>query len=87
MKPDGTEKHRLTAEQGFDDERPEWSRDGGEILFARMAGDTPQLWLMRADGANPRRVVDSLSPSPGELGTYGYHEWARLYDWWRHATT
>ncbi len=83
VKPDGTEKHALTSTEGFQDERPEWSRDSGAILFARLQGDAAQVWLMRADGSNPRRVVDALSPGPSDLGIYGYLDWARLYDWWR----
>ena len=51
----------LTREPGFSDSDPAWSPDGRQIAFSRQpvsaSGDSPELWLMGADGANPRRVA------------------------------
>ncbi len=83
MRPDGTDKRQLTNDATYRDERPEWSADGKSILFARFKGDTAQVWLMQADGANPRLVVDELTPAPSWFGYYGYIQWDWLYDWWK----
>ncbi|MDP2744129.1 MAG: hypothetical protein Q8P00_03570, partial [Dehalococcoidia bacterium] len=79
---DGTERRQLTSDPSFRDERPRWSRDSDFILFPRLQGDQAQLWLIRADGTDLKKVVDELTPSPGWFGNYGYLDWGRLYDWW-----
>jgi dipeptidyl aminopeptidase/acylaminoacyl peptidase len=43
--------------------RPVWSPDGAEIAFAKVVDGEPQLWVMRADGADPHLVA--------ELPSYG----------------
>lgn len=83
MRPDGTDKRQLTNDAPYRDERPEWSADGKTILFGRFKGDTAQVWLMRADGSNPRPVIDELTPAPSWFGYYGYLNWNWLYDWWK----
>ncbi len=81
MAADGSGQHPLTTDPCCRDEHPEWSADGRAILFARLEGDRASVWLMDADGAHPRRVVDGLGPGPGGFGTYGLLEWGRFYDW------
>ena len=81
MAANGANQHSLTNDPAYRDERPEWSADGNWILFPRLRGEQAQLWLMRADGSDARRVVDELGPGPGLFGYYGYLDWARLYDW------
>ena len=52
----------LTRDPAYADNWPEWSPDGREIAFARSGvGDslaTTTLWIMKADGTQPRRVTD-----------------------------
>lgn len=81
----GTEPARaLTDNPAYRDERPAWSSDGEQVLFARLDTEgRASLWLVGSEGGEPRRVVDELSPSPDWLGYYGHIEWERLYDWWR----
>lgn len=69
MRSNGTDKRQLTNDPAYRDERPEWSTDGKVILFARLKGETAQVWLMQADGADPRPMVDELAPAPS---WYGY---------------
>lgn len=83
MNADGSHRHALTSDPTYRDERPLWSADGTHLLFARFKGDVAQLWLMDADGGNPRLVVGDLTPAPPFFANDGYTEWASLYDWWR----
>ena len=47
------------AIEGTWDFRGTWSPDGGTIAFARVQnGSVRELWLMQADGANPRKLTD-----------------------------
>ncbi len=52
----------LTRDPGYSDTFPEWSPDGRDIAFSRGTGGTAEgaqsLWIMRADGTNPRRLGD-----------------------------
>jgi len=75
---------QLTDDPAYRDERPVWAADGSYILFARLdLEDRASLWLISAEGGDPRQVVDELTPSPGWFGYYGHVEWDGLYDWWR----
>lgn len=38
---------------------PAWSPDGTRLLFVRELGGAPQLWVMNADGSEPRGLVTS----------------------------
>jgi len=49
---------QLTKQDG--DQDPSWSPDGSRITFKRQ----DQLWVMDADGGNPRRIS-----APGDVGT------------------
>jgi Tol biopolymer transport system component/outer membrane lipoprotein-sorting protein len=88
MRPDGSGKRQLTADDRFRDERPRWIGDT-HILFARLASEVAQLWLMRDDGAEQQPVADlgpiPDQPTPAWFGFYGYIDWSRYYDWWRPA--
>jgi serine/threonine protein kinase/dipeptidyl aminopeptidase/acylaminoacyl peptidase len=52
----------LTRDPAYADNWPQWSPDGREIAFARSGvGESqgaPTLWIMNADGTQPRRVTD-----------------------------
>lgn len=88
MNRDGSDKRQLSVEEQYRDERPLWSSNGAYILWGRWEGDVQQLWLMRQDGGDERKVADNLgagkTPSPDIwFGFYGYVDWGRLYDWWQ----
>ncbi|MGH2363473.1 MAG: TolB family protein, partial [Chloroflexota bacterium] len=90
MAPDGSAKRQLTKGDGLRDEHPEWSADGTWLLFARFQGKEPELWLIRADGSSPTRVVTGLPSGPDDrnyYGYYGYVDWPSLYDWWSSSDT
>lgn len=81
---DGSTPRQLTNEADFRDERPLWSADGAQILFARIDLEgRATIWLAPAEGGRPRPVVDELTPAPDWFGYYGYVEWGDLFDWWR----
>jgi Tol biopolymer transport system component len=52
----------LTRDPNYSEADPAWSPDGGEIAFSRTAAGASDgsktLWIMKADGTNPRRVTD-----------------------------
>ncbi len=74
----------LTDDPAYRDERPLWSADGSVILFARLSTeDHTSLWLISADGGEPQRVVNELTPGPDWFRYYGYIDWETFYDWWR----
>jgi TolB protein len=57
IRPDGTGERQLTpasAHAGF----PAWSPDGSQMAYAAR----DQLWVMNADGSNPRRLTDCRLP-------------------------
>jgi TolB protein len=63
MRPDGSKVTRLTftdtrGEISPDDGFPNWSPDGRSILFSSTRADNQHdLWTMRADGKNLRRIT------------------------------
>ena len=83
INPDGSGAVQLTFGQN-DNEEPKWSPDGTKIVFTSVLGerqqqqqsvpaavvqDTQDIWVMDANGANPRRLVDSFDPDfPGFSG-------------------
>jgi Tol biopolymer transport system component len=52
----------LTRDSNYSENSPEWSPGGGEIAFSRTSTGASQgsesLWIMKADGTNPRRVTE-----------------------------
>ncbi|GBD08811.1 Protein TolB [Candidatus Thermoflexus japonica] len=77
------QRHPLTDDPAYRDERPLWSADGSHILFARLDGQgRASLWLVSTEGDEPVRVVDELTPAPEGSGYYGHVEWDNLFDWW-----
>ena len=67
MNADGSDEQRVSP-SGFesDDMEPTWSPDGTEIAFAstRPWNETWQIWVMGADGSNPRRLTSEFSTAP-----------------------
>jgi Tol biopolymer transport system component/predicted Ser/Thr protein kinase len=58
----GQAAYPLTSDPAFIDGQPRWSPDGHSILFERQhAGERGsfELWLMAADGASPRQLVEN----------------------------
>ena len=52
-----TEVDRLT--QGYLDSGPTWSPDGSQIMFRRGTDDASDLYVIKADGSDARRVFRS----------------------------
>ena len=86
MNADGTNKHQVTGDAAYRDERPLWSVDGSEIIFARIdANHGASLWTVPSAGGIPRQIVDDLSPNPESgspfwFGYYGKIDWDALFD-------
>jgi Tol biopolymer transport system component len=77
----------LTNDPAYRDEHPLWSADGSFILFARMNHENrASVWLVSAEGGEPQRIVDELTPAPEWFGYYGYIDWNDLFDWSRGPT-
>jgi TolB protein len=59
---DGTDLTRLTRSPWpeFD---PTWSPDGAQIAFRSERHGDPEIWVMNANGSEPRRLADGLSPA------------------------
>jgi Tol biopolymer transport system component len=57
----GAEPVQLTSDPKFEETFPQWSPDGDTIAFTRAPAQSPtdrSLWLMDADGANPRQILE-----------------------------
>jgi Tol biopolymer transport system component len=57
----GAEPVQLTSDPRFEETFPQWSPDGNTIAFTRQPTESPNskgLWLMDADGANPRQILE-----------------------------
>jgi Tol biopolymer transport system component len=89
--PDGSDKRQFTDDPAYVDEFPQWSANGSHIMFVRRQAEAirpeqepsvpVEIWLMRADGSEQRKVVAGLSG--GVLGYYGFVDWSQLLDWHR----
>ena len=66
MGADGSGQTALStpAETNADDRDPAWSPDGTRIAFASTRAGTWNLWVMDADGGNPRRVSETFASDP-----------------------
>ncbi len=65
---DGSNRRQLTpGNTGYEYWEPAWSPDGSTIAFSRSYGvgvyAQRHVWLMNADGSNPRQLT-SLAPDP-----------------------
>jgi hypothetical protein len=69
MDADGSDQTNLTNYHSNDDWSPAWSPDGAHIAFASMRPEGEGIWVMQADGSNPRPVA---TPS----GVNDYPTWS-----------
>jgi Tol biopolymer transport system component len=68
---------QLTEDARYYDEIPVWSRDGSHILFGRWdEKEMRTLWLMRADGSDPREVAGTFAVRSNVAD-----DWPDLFDW------
>src|SRR5580700_12339645 len=58
---------RQLTQAGQDNERPRWSPDSRRIAFVSDRGGSSQIWLMDADGSNPRQVTNLSTEAGGVL--------------------
>src|SRR5207244_963595 len=56
--PDGSRLKRLTDTDGYDAEGS-YSPDGKNIVFCSQRDGNLQLWIMNADGSQPRRLTNA----------------------------
>lgn len=93
IRSDGSRAAPLTVD-GADcrHERPMWSRDGKQLLFACLTGpdaEDASLWVVPARGGAATEVVEEVSlliasgPLPAFPSRYGHITWANVYDWWQ----
>jgi TolB protein len=61
IRADGSRSQQLTRTTD-DDSFPSWSPDGRRIAFQRNHGVTQWIYVMRADGSRPRRIVRGMQP-------------------------
>jgi Tol biopolymer transport system component len=84
IKPDGSEKRRLTPDDTFREECPAWLPDG-RILFVRVdAQRQASVWLARKDQSSPIKVADSLSRDSSEYelpAYYGHINCREVFDY------
>ena len=65
IRADGSGATRLTFNLAYDD-TPTWSPDGSQIAFgSNRDGDPGQIYVMNADGSQPRRITNLPTPSGG----------------------
>lgn len=87
MRNDGSNKHALTNDPAYRDERPLWSNKGTHLLFARVDSlNRASLWLMASDGTGLRQVVNELGANKESepwKGYYGHVRWEETFDWWQ----
>ncbi len=59
MNSDGTEQTNRTNNPEGHDNDPVWSPDGANILFTSGPTNNTDVWVMTADGNNPRNLTNS----------------------------
>jgi Tol biopolymer transport system component len=58
-RPDGSDLHSPTGGvPGSDQTNPDWSPDGSMLVFGVAVGERENLWVVNADGTDPRVLVD-----------------------------
>jgi dipeptidyl aminopeptidase/acylaminoacyl peptidase len=60
---DGSSLGEAITDHPERDATPRWSPDGSMILFRRVTDGVSEIWVMGADGSDPRRVVDTGGPT------------------------
>ena len=77
-------RRQLTENPGARDEHPQWSADGGYLLFARLdEADRASLWIVPAGGGQPRLVVEGVDLG-GPTDEFKVQiDWAKSYSWFR----
>lgn len=55
ISPDGKDQAKLTTNAGSN-ENPSWSPDGRHIVFMSTRTGSPEIFMMNADGSNPKRI-------------------------------
>ena len=58
FRPDGSQQVNLTADRVHNDAFPDFSPDGTRIVFRSGRDGNHEIYLMDADGNNPRRLTD-----------------------------
>jgi Tol biopolymer transport system component len=66
---DGTHKVNLTGGQGYNSQ-PSWSPDGSRIAFVRSVGSYGDIYTMKADGSDLRRVTASPPAPPNAVTSH-----------------
>jgi TolB protein len=57
--PDGSNPHELSQPRAaYDDDWPAWSPDGRQIAFTTDRSGDDDVWVMNADGTNPRDLTN-----------------------------
>lgn len=61
---DGADKHPLLVDGSISGNHPDWSPDGRSIAFEveEQTDGTGDLWVVRTDGTQPRRIFDCSRP-------------------------
>lgn len=68
VNPDGSGKKQLTNGKS-NDGQPAWSRDGNSIFWrSDQNGTAWAIYVMNADGTNPRRLINNVAPDPDFWG-------------------
>ncbi|VTT97315.1 peptidase s9 : Dipeptidyl aminopeptidase/acylaminoacyl peptidase OS=Singulisphaera acidiphila (strain ATCC BAA-1392 / DSM 18658 / VKM B-2454 / MOB10) GN=Sinac_5836 PE=4 SV=1: PD40: PD40: Peptidase_S9 [Gemmataceae bacterium] len=69
-----TPPKQLTDPKGKRDAAPRWSPDGTKILFESSRSGSSQLWVVPADGGEPKQLTDiSTGASGGQWSPDGTH--------------
>ena len=68
MEADGSRRTQLTSECDYIEESPHWSPDGSQIVYTKIAINSasdmaPDLWVMNADGAEQRLLLEEAGPA------------------------
>jgi Tol biopolymer transport system component len=62
MRPDGSHVRNLSNTSAYDESHPAWA-PSGELTFSRHGRTGPiELWAVRADGADLRRLETDAQP-------------------------
>lgn len=86
VQPDGSQPLQLSP-PGEAADSPQWSRDGGTILY--LCGLVRGVCVVPSDGSGGAvQVVDSLSGppgpfNPGPIGYYGHFDPSLVLAWWQ----